>query len=79
MRADSGLSRTAPHILHHLTIMQQDKQDAAIEALFAAYFLNEQCLSDPAVLRACAAAAGLTGIDEVQRAAPRSPYILCTT
>jgi len=34
-------------------------QDKLVDALFEAYFENEQSLSDPSVLRACAASAGL--------------------
>lgn len=40
-------------------------QNKLVDALFAAYFENEQSLSDPAVLRACASTAGLdSGITE---------------
>lgn len=41
------------------TVERKNCQDAVVEALFAAYFLEGQDIGDPAVLADCAAAAGM--------------------
>ena len=60
------MTRTPNTIQAHRLIWfagQKGVQDAAMEAVFRAYFIEGRDIGDPAVLAACGAAAGLDGAE----------------